>query len=459
MHLSDGARFPSFAIAALSAGVPTLARATEINRELLEGAAALFANDREVGDTLGRGVDQRSAALDHGRGRTLAGDRFRAGHGGAGLPLAVSRGRARLDGVTRTITISIEQLNRPQPGRHRDLRARSRGGTSRARRSVDSTSSDSRARGAVDEATLPLRRVNAPCGVRLLTTLWPLWPLGVPKDSDVVHATSMAGPYGGGIEGRGALGRDARPAVARRTRDLDARRYSLPRPPTPTDRRSQGPARDRHVAGSGRTTGRRRHRRVADPLRATRRRRRHRRTRRRVVGSRTARRARRAPVPSRCTPARANRARTSNVSLEAHTIAYADESRPRPTGPRWPEWVGWRRDGRRRRARARCRATCSSVSTATPRSSPTCRAPKGGVCRRSRRCTPARASSRARRRRASRTMTVSSRVDPLDVASIAEGLLAALHEGVDEDSRAARRTSVADLTWRNVALDHLAAWQ
>jgi glycosyltransferase involved in cell wall biosynthesis len=52
MHLSDGARFPSFAIAALSAGVPTLARATEINRELLEGAAALFTNDREVLETL-----------------------------------------------------------------------------------------------------------------------------------------------------------------------------------------------------------------------------------------------------------------------------------------------------------------------------------------------------------------------------------------------------------------------
>jgi len=52
MHLSDGARFPSFAIAALSAGVPTLARSTEINRELLQGAAALVTNDREVNDTL-----------------------------------------------------------------------------------------------------------------------------------------------------------------------------------------------------------------------------------------------------------------------------------------------------------------------------------------------------------------------------------------------------------------------
>lgn len=42
MHISDGARFPSFAIAALSAGVPTVARATDINRELLSGAALLL---------------------------------------------------------------------------------------------------------------------------------------------------------------------------------------------------------------------------------------------------------------------------------------------------------------------------------------------------------------------------------------------------------------------------------
>ena len=50
-------------------------------------------------------------------------------------------------------------------------------------------------------------------------------------------------------------------------------------------------------------------------------------------------------------------------------------------------------------------------------------------------------------------------VDPLDVTSIAEGLTAALHESDDELSRFARRQSVAELTWRNVALDHMAAWQ
>jgi glycosyltransferase involved in cell wall biosynthesis len=48
LHISDGARFPSFAIAALAAGVPTIARATEINRELLNGAAALTNSDEEV---------------------------------------------------------------------------------------------------------------------------------------------------------------------------------------------------------------------------------------------------------------------------------------------------------------------------------------------------------------------------------------------------------------------------
>ncbi len=48
LHISDGARFPSFAIAALAAGVPTIARATAINRELLSGAAALTSSDDDV---------------------------------------------------------------------------------------------------------------------------------------------------------------------------------------------------------------------------------------------------------------------------------------------------------------------------------------------------------------------------------------------------------------------------
>ncbi len=50
-------------------------------------------------------------------------------------------------------------------------------------------------------------------------------------------------------------------------------------------------------------------------------------------------------------------------------------------------------------------------------------------------------------------------VDPLDVASVAEGLAHALEQGLDDESASARRASVADLTWRQCAQDHLAAWR
>ncbi len=50
------------------------------------------------------------------------------------------------------------------------------------------------------------------------------------------------------------------------------------------------------------------------------------------------------------------------------------------------------------------------------------------------------------------------RVDPLDVSAIAQGLKDALSREDDETSRAARRASVADLTWANSARDHLEGW-
>lgn len=52
INMTDGARFPAFAIASLGAGVPTVARATEINRELLAGAASLIHDDEEILPTL-----------------------------------------------------------------------------------------------------------------------------------------------------------------------------------------------------------------------------------------------------------------------------------------------------------------------------------------------------------------------------------------------------------------------
>ncbi len=72
LHLSDGARFPSFAIAALGAGVPTVARATAINRELLGGAAALSESDSEVRallEDLWDNAPRRSILIAAGRAR------------------------------------------------------------------------------------------------------------------------------------------------------------------------------------------------------------------------------------------------------------------------------------------------------------------------------------------------------------------------------------------------------
>ena len=74
MHLSDGARFPSFAIAALAAGVPTIARSTEINRELLDGAAALVSSDAEVIsmiDDVWSNSSRRAIMIAAGRARAI----------------------------------------------------------------------------------------------------------------------------------------------------------------------------------------------------------------------------------------------------------------------------------------------------------------------------------------------------------------------------------------------------
>jgi glycosyltransferase involved in cell wall biosynthesis len=72
LHISDGARFPSFAIAALAAGVPTIARATAINRELLSGAAALTDTDDDVPallEDLWSNSSRRAIAIAAGRSR------------------------------------------------------------------------------------------------------------------------------------------------------------------------------------------------------------------------------------------------------------------------------------------------------------------------------------------------------------------------------------------------------
>jgi hypothetical protein len=50
-------------------------------------------------------------------------------------------------------------------------------------------------------------------------------------------------------------------------------------------------------------------------------------------------------------------------------------------------------------------------------------------------------------------------VNPLETSSITEGLIVALEQGTTAVDKAARVDSVASLTWRNCALDHLAGWR
>ncbi len=103
--------------------------------------------------------------------------------------------------MSRTITISVDQLYRPSPG---GIATYVRG---LAAGLAELHDSNLHVRGLAPRGPLPkgvpdlaLEQTNAPVGVKLLTRLWPYWPLGVRGDANVVHATSMAGPFGGGAK-------------------------------------------------------------------------------------------------------------------------------------------------------------------------------------------------------------------------------------------------------------------
>ena len=104
--------------------------------------------------------------------------------------------------MKRILTLSVDQLYRRQPGgigtyvcglvqglaglAHSDLEVLGLAPS-----------------GAVppEAKSLALRLVKAPLAVGPLTRVWPIWPLGVARASNIVHATSMAGPFGGGAAG------------------------------------------------------------------------------------------------------------------------------------------------------------------------------------------------------------------------------------------------------------------
>jgi glycosyltransferase involved in cell wall biosynthesis len=100
--------------------------------------------------------------------------------------------------VTRTISISLDQFYRPQPGGIATyVRGLVRGLNSLHDESMRLLGIAPRGTPSEDVKELALERVTtAPLVV--LNRLWARWPLGVPNESDVVHATSLAGPFAGG---------------------------------------------------------------------------------------------------------------------------------------------------------------------------------------------------------------------------------------------------------------------
>jgi glycosyltransferase involved in cell wall biosynthesis len=359
--------------------------------------------------------------------------------------------------VKRTITISIEQLNRPQPG---GIATYVRGLVT-GLHALDDPTLDVvglEPKGAtVSSDELPLRAVQAPCGVRLLSRLWSLWPLGVPSDSDVVHATSMAGPFGGGAK-------DAVHSIA--MHDLlwrDEPGISTPSGIRYHDRRLKliaehrdlrvivtSPGLTERLVDEGIDESRIRSVRLGvdhdlDNAATTAA------VRELLAGF---------GVAGPFTFYAGTREPRKNIDrlLAAHRMAFSVNPDLGPLVLAGPSGWGAVATGDAIVLGSVPRDTLlglyrdATVFVYVPLAEgwglPPVEALNAGARVVASTTTPSVANNR-----------LVVRVDPHDESSIAEGLLSALALGVDEVSQSARRESVSDLTWRHVALDHLAAWR
>jgi glycosyltransferase involved in cell wall biosynthesis len=356
--------------------------------------------------------------------------------------------------VTRTIALSVEQLYRPQPGGIATyVRGLAVGLTELNDESLDVIGLAPRGQ---PQGGLPIRTTNARVNVAVLTRLWRTWSIAVPRNADVVHATSMAGPFGGGKSGavhsvsmHDLLWRDEPDSSTKAGISFHERRLKLiasreelrviVTAPSLVDRLSAvGIAPGRvHAVRLG----------VDDPGEAA---------SHGVVEDLLAEHGVRGPF----TLYVGTREPRKNLDrlVEAHRQASSIESgigRLVIVGP-----SGW---GDVATGDATVLGTVprpvlnglyrdATVVAYVPRAEgwglPPVEALHAGT-------------------RVVASLTTPSvennaevvRVDPLDVDAIAKGLLSALTLRDDDASRSRRQSTVTDLTWRNVALDHLAAWR
>ncbi len=360
--------------------------------------------------------------------------------------------------MTRTVALGLDQLYRPQPG---GIATYVRGLVHGLAELTDPTlrlvGVAPRGTPAHDLADVELERRTAPLPVALLTRAWARWPLGVPATSDVVHATSVAGPFGGGVRGavhsvalHDLLWRDEPGAsTARGVRFHEARLQLIKRR---EDLRviTTSPGLDSRLVAEG-----------LDPER--------------LHASRLG--VDDADAP--CADAAAVRALLAAHGVEGPFTLYAGTREPRKNLDRLaaaherarrdhpdlgplvlvgPE--GW---GVVAPSRAVVLGTLArdllrglyrdaAVVAYVPRAEGFGLPPVEALGLGTRVVASTRTPSVAHNEEA-------VLVDALDVDAIADGLVTALARDDAPAARARRRASVADLTWHNVALDHLAAWR
>jgi len=358
--------------------------------------------------------------------------------------------------VTRTVSISLDQFYRPQPGGIATYVRGLVGG-------LNALGDDALALIGIapkgsptqDVSELAVRWVTTWAPVEVLTRVWSRWPLGVPAQSDVVHATSVAGPFAGGTKRavhsvalHDLLWRDEPSASTPRGIKFHERRLQMLKrrddvrivttaPGLAQRLMSEGFAKERvHESRLG--VGDETRSDAPDQVRAFL-------SEHGVVGPFTLYAGTREP--------RKNLGRLR----DAHAAALASNVELGPlvfVGPQ-----GWGSEeggdavvlGLVARSMLQGLYRDASVVAYVPR------AEGWGL-------PPVEALHEGARVVASTTTpSVATNdevvlVDPLDVDAITAGLIRALSLGTDEVARQRRSATVSSLTWKNVALDHLAAW-
>ncbi len=359
--------------------------------------------------------------------------------------------------MRRVLAISVEQLYRPSPG---GIATYVRGLVA-GLAAVDDPSFEvvgltPRGPAPSDVADLALRRVSTGLPLRVLTQSWARWPLGVPRGAEVVHATTVAGPFAGGtaralhsVALHDLLWRDEPTATTRAGAKFHEARLQILARREDVRVFTTSPLLEERLVSEGFTRSRlvrvrlgvehdvtgASHEQVRDLLAPH-----------GVVGPYTLYAGTREPRKNLTT------------LVAAHRMARANESALGPlvlVGP-----GGWGAVdtgdatvlGTVERAMLRALYRDAAVVAYVPR------AEGWGL-------PPVEALATGTRVVASSvTPSVAQNpevvlVDASDAASVADGLTRALETSDDEVARTRRRASVAHLTWRQCALDHLEGWR